>query len=1151
MSTNRHHTALCALFLLLLSGALFAQMTVTGSIVGTVTDPSGQVVPGAKVTLTSQSTGDIRNATTNDVGAFNFVAVPPATYSLKVEHGGFKAFQRTGVVVSANEHVAAGDIQLQIGAVTDTITVEAKSAMVQTDSAEHSAAITPVQLDTLTARGRDVVSMLRTIPGVQYQADNDSVGNSFGTSTPNIGGASNSMNIIAVDGVISNDMGTPATFSSVTTLDAIGEVKVILNSYQAEYAGNGGAIVEVVTKSGGREYHGTGYWFLKNEALNANDFFNNRSVSTTFPNGVPRPEYRYNALGASIGGPIYIPGKFNRNKNLLFGFYNLENWGIKVPGALTQYTMPSALERAGDFSQTLDTSGKVIVIKDPNTGVAFPLNAIPKGRLNANGVALLNTLPLPNFTNRAITGGNYNYQIQEVLNNPKRSQLFKIDVVPTDRDRFFVRGKTWLAENNGFAVAAPAKPTGFFAQCYCFTESGLSVGWTHVFSPTIVMEVTSGIRHNHEAWHPINGLDKVLRSSIGFTAGQFFPQANPQGFIPRFSFGGVVNPPDVSFDDRFLTGGTDFTFSFNDNVTISRGPHTFKVGVDAYRMREYEGERSIFSGTFSFAKDTNNPFDTNYAFSNAALGVFNSYTESNARYGANERESIVEWFVQDTWKVNRKLTLDYGLRFSWYNQMYPNNPGQQSVLALDRYSASQAPVLFQPVLSPTKVRMALNPVTGQLFPAVYIGAFVPGSGNPAPGGVLSGDNSYPRGFVDQQPVLYGPRLGFAYDPFGKGKTAIRAGASILYNMRLTKWSQTTENPPAIFSPITYYGNLDTFLQAGNVLSPSNTNAYNRQNKTPTNYNVSFGVQQDIGFSTLLDVSYLGVFGRHLQQTEALNTVPYGARFLAQNQDPTSAGKPLVDNFFRPLPGYNNVTFSDNAFSSNYHALLMALNRRFTRGLQLGVSYTYAKYMSYTGIPIYRPIRTWSYGPDASDQTHNLVVNFNYEPPKLSGLLPNPVVRWVFDGWMLSGIGQWVSGTPNGIALTTTDGTDLTGGGDGQRVNMVGNSASGDSTFYQWFNTAAFGRPGRGDPGNAARVNIRNPGVNNIDLALSKRFPLHSEKRFLQFRWEAYNAFNHTQYSTLNTTARFDPTGLQTNSLFGQVTATRAPRVMQGSLRLVF
>jgi hypothetical protein len=1125
---------------LVLACPAFAQMTVTGSIVGTVTDPSGQVVAGAKVTLLSERTGDTRTLAATDIGAFNFVAVQPDTYTLKVEHAGFKGSQRTGLVVGANEHVAAGDIQLQIGAVSETVTVEAKSAMVQSDSAEHSASLTSAQIDTLTTRGREVISLLRTIPGVQYQADQDSAGGSFGTSSPNIAGALNSTNVLAVDGVVSNDMGTPATFSSVTTLDAIGEVKVLINSYQAEYTSNGGAVVQVVSKSGGQQFHGSGYWFIRNEALNANDFFSNRT-------GVNRPRYRYNTLGATISGPIYIPGKFNRNKNLLFGFYNIENWSIKVPGALTNYTMPTALERKGDFTATS------VQIKDPSTGQNLPGNKVPLSSLNPNGMALLSTLPLPNFINPAITGGNYNYQIQEVLDDPKRSQLFKFDVVPNSKDRFFVRGKTWLAEQNGYAVAAPAKPTGFFAQCYCFTESGLSVGWTRIFTPTIVMEATAGIRHNHEAWHPESGeLDKVLRSKIGFNAGQWYPQANPQGIIPRFSFGSAItNAPDVTFDDRFLTGGTDFTFTFNDNVTISRGSHTVKAGLSVQRLREYEGERSTFSGTFNFQRDASNPFDTNYAFANAALGIFDTYTESNARFGANERESIFEWFLQDTWRVNRKLTLDYGMRFSWYNQMYPNNPGQQSVLGLDRYNASQAPPLFQPAFGPNNVRMARNPITGQLLPSAYIGAFVPGVGNPAPGGVLSGDNSYPRGFIDQQPVLYGPRLGFAYDPFGKGKTAIRGGAAIIYNTRLTKWSQTTNNPPAIFTPITYYGNMSTFLQSTGVLGPSNTNAYNRQNKTPVNYNVSFGIQQDVGFSTLLDASYIGTFGRHIPQTVALNTVPYGARFLAQNQDPTSPGKPLPDNFFRPFPGYNNITLTDNAFSSNYHALLFSLNRRFSKGLQMGLAYTYSKFMDYTGIPVYRPIRTWSYGLDSSDQTHNLVVNFTYMAPRLSQVISNPVIHHVFDDWQLSGIAQFVSGTPSAISFTTTDSTDLTGGGDGQRVNVVGDANGVSSSFLHWFNPAAFGRPGKGDPGNAGKVNVRNPGVNNIDLAISKRFPVKSEQRYFQLRWEAYNAFNHTQYATLDTAAKFDPAGNQTNTRFGQVISTRTPRVMQGSLRFTF
>jgi hypothetical protein len=353
------------------------------------------------------------------------------------------------------------------------------------------------------------------------------------------------------------------------------------------------------------------------------------------------------------------------------------------------------------------------------------------------------------------------------------------------------------------------------------------------------MELTTGVRRNHEGWKPYNNpLSTVLRSSVGFTAGQWYPSSNPDGIIPRFSFG-ISNSPDVTFDDRFLKNGTDFTFSFNDNLTWTRGKHTIKAGMDIYRIREYEGERSLFDGTFTFSKDVNNPLDTNWAFANAALGVFDSYTESNARYGANERQAIAEWFIQDTWKVSRRLTLDYGMRFTWANQMYPHYAGQQSVLALGLYNPTQAPVLFQPVVGPGNVRMAQNPLTGALLPQAYVGFFVPGTGNPFNGGVTSGATNYPRGFVNQQPVHWGPRLGFAYDVFGDGKTAVRGGMAILYNPRFSVWNPTTENPPAILSPIAYYGTINTLLQTSGVLGPSNTNAFQLNAKTPRLYNGSF------------------------------------------------------------------------------------------------------------------------------------------------------------------------------------------------------------------------------------------------------------------------------------------------------------------------
>jgi hypothetical protein len=1148
------------MFAALSCGQLFAQMSVTGAVSGTVLDASGSVVPGAAVKLTSETTREARETKSNGEGLFSFTVVPRDSYTLKVEHAGFKAIERTGISVSANEHVALSGLTLELGSASETVTVAAEAAHVATESSEESADVTTNQVANLTARGREIVSMLRTVAGATYQADADSPGGSYGASTPSIRGASANMNILAVDGIVSNDMGTPSVFSSATQLDAIGEVKVILNSYQAEYAGNGGTVVQVVTKSGSGAWHGNAYWYVRNNDLNANDFFNNR-------NGVKRPIYKYNTGGFSLGGPLAIGG-LNRSKSKLFGFYNLENDWQRVPNSasLTYYTMPTTLERGGDFSQTFDTNGKVIPVNDPNTHTPFPGNVVPASRLDSNGLALLKILPQPNFLNPAVSGYNYNYQIQEVLNWPKRFQVFKIDYVPRENDRIWVRGKTLLSKQQGYTVASGATPIGFFAQCYCFSEEGIAVGWTHVFSPALVSEMTAGARHNREGWSPYNDtatpiqnvptagnpMSTVLRSAVGFTAGQWYPQANPDGILPRFSFN-VPNSPNVGFDDRFLKHGTDDTFNWSDTVTWVRGKHTLKAGFDVYKMRDNEGERSNFDGTFNFSKDVNNPLDSNWAFANAALGVYDTYSEANARWGENERQTEVEWFAQDTWKATRRLTLDIGLRWTWANQMYPRLANQQSVLALGRYNPANAPTLYVPVMS-NGVRMAQNPLTGALLPQGYVGAFVPNTGNPGNGGVMSGDSTYPRGFVNQLPTHWGPRFGFAYDVFGNGKTAIRGGGAILYSPRFSVWSATSENPPAIFTPIEYYGTISTLLQTSGVLSPSNTNAFQVDGKTPLNYNLSLSVQQDLGRGTLLSVSYAGVLGRYLQLGYGLNTVPYGSEF--KHIDPTT-GTPLSDNFFRPYPGYNGVTYYANGFTSNYNGLFATLSRRFASGLEIGVSYSFSKFLDVnsgnTGIPLYQNWHNWNYGADSSDQTHNLVVNYVYRIPNASEVLgKNAMVRYVLDGWNISGIAQFTTGLPTAMSFSTTDGTNLNGGGDGQRMDICGDAYSGSiHTFSQWFNTGAFCRPGSNDPGNAGKYQVRNPGVNNIDAALTKNFPVKSEKRYFSLRWEAYNAFNHTQFSSVNTAARFQPNGAQVNALFGTVVATRAPRVMQGSLRFTF
>lgn len=1132
--------------------SVFAQQ-VTGTITGTVVDQTNQSIVGATVTLVATSTNDTRTTTSNEQGAFTFPAVQPGAYSITVEHPGFKSYTRSDLHLTASQRLSVGDLPLSIGAVTESVKVTGVTASVQTASAENSAVITAKQTENILVRGRDVVSLLRTLPGVTYGGDQESVGGAYGTSTPNISGNRSSTNTMSLDGLSGNDLGTPNNFSSAVNMDAVGEVKVLLNNYQAEYGRNGGAMINVITKSGSRDFHGSGYWYKRHEQFNANDFFNNR-------NSLPKARYRYNTLGGTIGGPVYIPGKFNTEKDKLFFFYAIEDWRTATPQAIRQVTVPTALERAGDFSQSVDQNGAKIVVNDPTTGQAFPGNVIPKSRLDPNGQALLNVFPMPNALDRNLTKGSYNYNFQESLIAPKRSHLFKVDYLPTQKDRLFVRGSTWWSDQQGYAVAAGSSNWGLVQQHYTFTDNSIVLNWARVITPTLVHEFNGGVRHSVEKGPPLNDteLNRVVRSSVGFNVGQLYPQYNPLKIIPQASFGGVPNAAAITYDGRFPLRGADTVFNFNDSLTWIKGPHTMKFGIFAERARNYEGERSTFGGSFSFARDINNPFDTNYAYANAAIGNFQSYTESSSRYGNQARSTSIDWYAQDSWKVNRRLTVEYGLRFTWYTP-WSQADSKAASFFYGNYDPSKAPVLYRP----TKVngnRVAQDPLTGAIFPAPYIGAFVPNSGNPNNGMVLATDSGYPSGFRDQLGPQLGPRIGVAYDPFGKGKTAIRAGAGMFYNTRPTgnfNWNLIT-NPPIQFNPNIYYGNMQTFLNSSGVLAPSNTYGFEKHMKTPTIYNLNFSIQQDIGWATLLDVAYVGSLGRHLTQGQNLNLVPYGAHFQPANQDPTQPGKPLNDNFFRPLPGYNNVNFYTNASSSSYHALQASVNRRFTRALQIGVAYTYSKAMDYidddtSSIATYVNPRVWNYGKAGFDQTHNLSINYIWDIPKLTNLVQSRPLGWVFDHWQLAGFTAFVSGQPSGIGFSTVDATDITGGGDGARVVMTGKAQldHGDRALLRWFDPTTVARPAQGTIGNAPKDVFRKPGFANWDISLFKNIPIRSEARLLQYRMEMYNAFNHTQFNTVDSTARFDASGKQVNGTFGQVTSTRTPRVIQMSLRFTF
>jgi len=1145
-----------------------AAQSVSGSVSGTVVDQTRQVLPGATVTLANESTGDLRVTHTNETGAFVFASVRPATYTVRVELTGFAAYERRNTVVAANEQVPIGTIELAIGALTEAVTATAQGSVVQTMSSERSALITSTQLEQVADRGRDVVSLLRVLPGVSYQTPSEAPGNSFGSSTPNINGNRATWNTMTVDGAVGNDLGSPNVFSSTINFDAISEVQVELNNYRAEYGRNGGPLVNIVTKSGSKQYRGSAYWYKRDEKLNANDFFNNR-------NGIPKPIYRYDNAGATLGGPVPVP-RLNGDRDKLFFFYSFDGWSSLNPQALRQVTVPTALERAGDFSQSVDSSGRPIFIKDPLLPGAcnvtaggpgcFAGNVIPANRLNASGLALLRIFPLPNALDRSITNGQYNYTFQESLDVPKRQNVLRVDYHPTASDAFYVRGSTWWADNKGYAVPAGTSNWGLAKLHYLFTDSSAVANYTRVINNATVNEASLSLRHSTENGPPLDDgeLARIQKTNVGYALGQFTPSINPFGIIPQASFGGVTNAANITYNGRTPLTGSDRLVTAHDTLTMTRGNHIYKAGLYAEYVSNEEGADVNFGGNFSFGRDVNNPFDTNLAYANAAVGSFAQYTEATARPGAPGTAHTIEFFAQDTWRSSRKLTLDYGIRFARYTHYRARNDAAAE-FSVERYDPGRAPLLFAPVLV-NGVRLGQNPITGATVPAALIGALVPGAGDVNNGLVLGTDPDFPKGFKEQAPILPEPRVGFAYDVNGDGKTAVRGSVGIFHNTRASgnaNWA-LVRNPPLSYAPTIFYGTMDSLLQSTGFLFPSTVLSLERQTETPTLYSYTFGVQRDIGWATIVDAAYVGSRGRNLLQARSINTVPYGARFLPQNQDPTRPGNPLPDNFFRPFPGYDTIWLFQNVGISDYNALQLQANRRFTHGLQFGVAYTLSRSRDYTSnndsgqngsnmqIAMYQDPDTWNYGYSDFDRTHVLVINYTYDLPRASARWNNPVARAVLDNWQVSGLTTFASGSPLGVGFTTVDGADINGGGDATRIVVTGDAMlPGDRSLTQWFNTAAFSRPARGNPGNSPKDVIRGPGIANSDVTVFKNIPLAGDRRRLQLRWEIYNVFNHTQFSGVDTTARFDAAGNQVNARFGQITSTRTPRVMQVAVRVVF
>jgi hypothetical protein len=1174
LSSLRSHTLRCLIAVSLCSYAALAQQS-SGSIRGVVRDAQGGLVPGAKVVLIDVAQGDNRDVTTNTEGVFFFNPLKPSMYKVTVEASGFKKYERSEIRVSANDRLDLPDIQLSVGNVTDSITVEASGVILQTRGAEKGGVLTGNQVINLALNGRSFLDLTRTVPGV---VPTGGVGGS-------VNGNRNNQNNLMVDGVTNIDTGSNGGQLATMNIDQIAEFKMLTNSQPAEYGRSSGAAISVVTKSGTRDLHGTGYIFHRHEGLNANNWRNNLE-------GRARQLFRDNTAGFNIGGPAYIP-KINPNRDKLFFFVGIEWQNRLSPNTLRSVTVPTANQRSGNFQGTTLGDGRPVFIRDPLSeqpcnqtsggGGCFPNNVIPASRINADGQKILNFYPTPNVP----IDPQFNYQTQVSDTFPRRENIYRGDYNISDKWRFysrFIKTKSeqdraygqWNADYN-----IPFAPMNFGNPGWSWVNN-----LTTTINPTLTNEFIFGSSKNVLNIDPV---DKTFdRAKLGLSYRMPF-NGDTLGLVQNWRWGGVPNAPFTAFN------GTPFrnfnhTYDITDNVTKVLGRHTMKAGIYLHKSLKDQTAFTSVNGDIWFDNNTQNPGDTNWAFSNALLGNFDRLAQSNQVLNGQYRSWNIEWFVQDNWRVNNKLTLDYGLRFYIIQPQY-DAAGQTSSFNPAIYDGAARAQLIQPARV-NGVNVGINPITGATVPNALVGSILNNNRGfvnslYANGMGLSNSGSYPRGLINSRGVHYAPRLGIAYQM--NQKTVIRAGFGIFYDrFQGNPVFDMLPNPPSTIRPTYFFGNLGTLQSLQGSFFPNNVRGFDINGDVPTTYQWNFTIQRQLNERTALEVGYVANKATHILSTYDHNAMPFGSAWQRQNQDPRSANlnatsfdgrTALPVNLYRPYLGHGEAVVTTFGGWSNYNSLQVSINKNSGKGLNYGIAYTWSKALGVSsgdGDRLHPTnYRMANYSLLSFDVTQMAVSNFIYDVPSLAKTwkaLDNPVGKVVFGGWQVSGLISMIGGQPTNIGVNFQGiGGELnrvyTGSESvGPRVVLKGNPvlSRGDRNDVRFIDAAAFGAPSIGSQGleSAQRI-ARLPGVNNWDISVFKNIGMGKEGRFLQLRCEMFNAPNHTQFNGFNNTATFNQTtGAITNLPtalgggggrfgFGAVNGARDPRFIQLAAKMYF